>query len=271
MTDRPVHLPDYRHPPIDEVVIAAQFQPIPDLTESHIRDFWKIVRGEYPIAEHQPRLEGPIESSGPPEPFTLQFPSPGIIPPSQRTWMISEDDDFLIQVQNSRFIQNWRRRQNTYNHFEEIRDKFWDSFNKFRTFLSSLELPIPVVQQVELNYLNWIPDIPMAEFFLPTAATVVTIDGAIREPEEQSWSARYLLGDSEGTIQRLYVQCLPAVRPLSPGERGSQLGLIFRTARAAGLSDEEIAESMDFGRAIIVETFTQITTPAAHEIWGRYK
>jgi uncharacterized protein (TIGR04255 family) len=268
MADRPSHLADYRDPPVDEVVVALQFPPIPDLTDIRIREFWKTVRDEYPIAEHQPRLEGPIESAAPSQPVTLEFPTS---PPQGRLWMISEADDFLLQVQNTRFIQNWRRRQLPYNHFEELRERFWRNFKKFRDFLVEQSIAAPITQQIEITYLNWIPEIPMVDFLLPASGSIINVDGTTRAPEDQTWTAKYLLSDSDGIIVRLYVQCLPAIRPQSPGVRGSQLGLIFRAARKSGLTDEEIAGFIDSGRVTIVETFAQITTSTVQEAWGRYK
>jgi len=255
MSNRPASLPDYNEPPIDEVVIAVQFPPIADLTESHVRDFWKSIRDEYPISEHQPRIEGAIESSGPAKPFVLEIPTAGVVPPPTRTWMISDSDDFLLQVQNTRLIQN----------------KFWASFNKFRTFLISLEIPTPQVQQVEVTYFNWIPQLAMADYLLPAANTVINVAGTPQAPEEQSWSSKYLLQDEQGLIQRLYLQAVPAVRPASPGVRGSQLALIFRAAREDGLTDDEMASLIDSGHIVIVDTFTQITAPNAQQIWGRYQ
>ncbi|HME67289.1 MAG TPA: hypothetical protein VKG61_20545, partial [Streptosporangiaceae bacterium] len=62
MKQRPDDLPDYHNPPVDEVVIAVQFEPIKGFLENHIQEFWRTVRADYPIAQIQPRLEGPIES-----------------------------------------------------------------------------------------------------------------------------------------------------------------------------------------------------------------
>jgi uncharacterized protein (TIGR04255 family) len=271
MADSSPHLPDYREPPIDEVAIAAQFPSIPNLTDSHIRDFWKSVRDEYPIAENQPRLEGPIESYSSAQALTFQLPAPGGIPLPMRMWMISDADDFLLQVQNTRFIQNWRRRQGAYPRFEELRDRFWKNYNQFRSFLDTQDISAPIVQQVEVTYLNWIPEIPMVEYLLPAASTGLTIDGTTHLPEDQSWSARYLLGNTDGTIERLYVQCLPAVRPISPDVRGSQLGLVFRAAREGGLTDEQMEFLINSGHVMIVETFAQVTTASAQQTWGRYQ
>lgn len=269
MTERPTDLPDYHNPPIDEVLIAVQFQPIEDMTDKHISDFWKLMRGDYPLGERQPRLEGPIESLDPVQQVTIQLPVPGSI--SGRMWMISEDDDFLIQVQNSRFIQNWRKRQNEYGHFETVRDRFWQAFRSFREYLLTASLSAPAVQQVEVTYFNWVPQLPMAEFLQPAVATVVQLLGETLSPEEQGWSAKYLLVNDSEVIQRLYAQCGPAIRPQTPDIRGSQLALTFRAAREAGLTDEELSRYFDVGRVVVVEAFTRLTTPNAHNLWGRYK
>lgn len=270
MTERPASLPDYHRPPIDEVVIAVQFPPIEGLDDALIREFWKMVRDEYPIAERQPRLEGAIESLEPPQPMTIQI-QPGAAQLHGRTWMISDNDDFLIQVQNTRFIQNWRRRQEEYGHFEEVRDKFWESFGKFQEYLRSQELLIPEIQQIEVTYLNWIPELPMSEFLRPAAAAPVQALGANHVPEEQSWFARYLIPNDLDVVERLYVQCAPAIRPQTPGVRGSQLGFIFRAARETGISADEVGALINIGRELIVEAFTELTTPSAQQGWERYQ
>ena len=111
----------------------------------------------------------------------------------------------------------------------------------------------------------------MTGFFRPAAQAIVNIKSASRTREEQSWSARYLIPNDIGSIERLYVQCVPAIRPLTPGVRGSQLGLIFRAARESGFSDNEAGASIDSGRVMIVEAFTELTTPSAQQVWGRYQ
>jgi uncharacterized protein (TIGR04255 family) len=269
MTERPSSLPDYRTPPVDEVIISVQFPRIEDFSDSNIREFWKLVRDEYPIGENQPRLEGGIESLEPSQPIVVQLQTAG--QPNARMWMINDTDDFLIQVQNTRFIQNWRRRQGDYGHFEEIRAKFWNSFNKLQSFLADKELDQPAVQQVEVTYFNWIPNISMVEFFKPAGPSILDVADSREVPEEQTWTARYLLPNASNMIERLYVQCLPAIRPLTPGVKGSQLALIFRAARESGLTSSEVEAQIDNGRAVIVNAFTELTTSAAHDLWGRYK
>ena len=272
MKPRPENLPDYRNPPIDEVVIATQFPPIEGFLDSHIREFWREVKAEYPVAENQPRLEGPIESADevlPASPTTIQFP---IGMASQgRMWLISESDDFLIQVQNTRFMQNWRRRQTPYQHFDQLHQTFWTNFRAFRRYLSNNNFPQPNIQQVEVTYINWIPNSSLTDFFLPARSTRISILGAEREPQDQSWSARYSIPNDLGMVQRLYVQCQPAVRALPPNERGAQFALVFRGARESGIGDSEIEDIVDLARVLIVETFTELTTESAQTSWERFK
>ena len=99
MTERPPDLPDYLRPPVDEVVISVQFPPISNFYDTHAGLFWQRVRADYPKAETQPRLEGPIESAdpGPLVPTSVQ-----IAPGQGRVWMISANDDFLIQESYSK-------------------------------------------------------------------------------------------------------------------------------------------------------------------------
>jgi len=268
MTERPADLPDYHAPPIDEVAISVQFPPIDRFFDTHAGLFWRRVRDAYPRSESQPRLEGPIESAdpGPIVPVQLQ-----LTPGQGRVWLISEDDDFLIQIQNTRFIQNWRRRQSQYVHFEQIRDLFWEHYREFLSFLTEENLDGPVVQQVEISYINWIPDMAMSEFLRPASVAEISVPGLDKHPDQQSWIARYSLRNDETLIQRLFVQCLPATRVSDPTVSGSQLGLIFRAARQDGIDTSKLAELIDAARIIIVTAFTDLTTGAAHQRWEKFQ
>src|SRR5262245_53584276 len=100
MTERPKDLPDYRQPPIDEVAIAVQFAAIEGYTNELARNFWREVREDYPFVENQPPLEIPLESATSPEIATIQFQFMAEPPKHMRLWLISENDDFLIQLQD---------------------------------------------------------------------------------------------------------------------------------------------------------------------------
>jgi uncharacterized protein (TIGR04255 family) len=188
-----------------------------------------------------------------------------------RMWLISETDDFLVQVQNTRFMQNWRRRETPYQHFDQLHQLFWNNFRTFREYLMSKNLPQPKIQQAEVTYINWLPDSSLTEFFLPARAVRIGILGTEREPQEQSWSARYSLPNNLEMVQRLYVQCQPAIRAQPPHARGAQFALVFRGARASGIEDSEVEDIVDLARVVIVETFTELTTESAQATWERFK
>lgn len=270
MKQRPAGLADYRKPPIDEVAIAVQFTPIENLSENDIRRYWHEVQDDYPLAESQPRLEGPIESLDPnPVAPVLQIPLG--LPLPGRLWLISHTDDFLVQVQNTRFIQNWRRREARYEHFERIHELFWANFRKFRTFLDNNGFQQPSIQQAEVTYINWLPNASPTDFLRLASAAKIHISDIEREPQDQSWSARYLIPNDLNMVQRLYAQCQPAVRTQPPHAAGTQFSLVFRSARLEGIDDAQVEAAIDFGRIVIVEAFTELTTEPAQAEWERFQ
>lgn len=270
MKERPEWLPDYNRPPIDEVAIAVQFPIIENLTEDDLREFWRDLQEEYPLAQSQPRLEGPIEQEDDtPSAPTMQF-SVGFLPQG-RLWFVNQNDDILVQVQNTRFIQNWRHRQSDYERFEKIHELFWGNFRKYRQFLERKGFVQPKVLQVEVTYINWLPEGPLARYFKPAAGANVTISGTPSQPIDMNWNARYRVPSSAGLIQRLYLQCQPAIRIKPPHERGSQFALVFRAANPGGISDAEVEDAIYSGRVVIVAAFTELTTEAAHTEWDRFK
>jgi uncharacterized protein (TIGR04255 family) len=269
MTERSAGLPDYRNPPIDEMAIGVQFPPIEDFHDAHAGLYWQKVRTDYPRVENQPRLEGAIESvdSSPLQPVQIQIPFGG--PSQSRTWLISQSDDYLIQIQNTRFVQNWRKRGTEYPRFEEVWALFQDHYGKFKELLSSEGLAQPAVQQVEITYINWITELPPSLFLKSgTVASIAAYDRQI-EPEDQSFSLRYRLDAGGEVIERLYAQCQQGVRPQEPDVKGYAFAIIYRAAKADGLADDQIDLYSGSGRVVTVNAFTDLTTSEAHEIWGR--
>ncbi len=101
-------------PPITEVVCGSFFKPVPGLDPVALGTFWKARQKEFPRREFKAPIAPPSLES-----FELNF-GPDIGP--LRTWLISKDDVFIIQVQRDRFYLNWRVRQDEYPRFND-----WDS------------------------------------------------------------------------------------------------------------------------------------------------
>jgi hypothetical protein len=127
-------------------------------------------------------------------------------------------------------------------------------------------------QQLEVNYVNWVADLNITDFFEPASNSRISDPNAGPFPEDQSWQARYLIKDPSGQpMGRLYVQCVPALRILPEPDRGTQFGLAYRVPTGLKTADDEIESAMAFGRDTIVRTFTDLTTEEAHKHWGRLK
>ena len=266
---RPADLPDFTDPPIDEVAIGVQFPNIDGLIQPLFGLLWSRFRDKYPRVESQPRIEGPIENLYEPANLVpmipLQFPSP-----PARTWYLANDDEHLVQVQDTRFVQNWRRRNSPYERFDVVKNDFWESFNHFREMLRDESLGLPVIQQLELTYINWIPQNPPVEMLRIGDASSLSVPRVVEQPESVDWSGRYLIDDGGVHVARLYLQYLHANRnsPPNPGP-GTQFALIFRAPMIEGMSDARLDELLEMGRETIVRVFAEMTTDAAHKLWGR--
>ncbi len=264
---RPADLPDYANPPIDEVAIGIQFPAIDGFTEPYFGLFWSEVRSDYPRAETRHRMEGPIENL---TESPMAIPQFQLGPPSGRNWFISSDEESLIQIQDTRLIQNWRRRTSEYPHFDEVAVKFWDSYGKLRDLMTGEGKSPPLVQQVELTYINWIQDLRVDQFLNVAESSSIDIYGVKQMPEAQDWMARYLIQFENGPVARLYVQCTQAIRTSPPSAgHGVQMSLIYKAPMADGMDDQDLQDNLDRGRETIVRAFTDLTTPQAHTHWGR--
>lgn len=100
-------------PPISEVVCGSFFKSLPGLDPVTIGGFWRPRRAEYPRRE----FKVPIVATAPRNVEVSLGQDVGPL----RTWLISRDDVFIIQVQHDRFYLNWRARQDAYPRFND-----WD-------------------------------------------------------------------------------------------------------------------------------------------------
>jgi uncharacterized protein (TIGR04255 family) len=272
VTERPVDLPEFDRPPVIEVVIGVQFEPIKEFRQGHIGLFWNEIRADYPKAYDQPRLETPVESIdegfvGPS--FQLELLD---TPPVHRAWFVSADESLVVQVQDDRLIHNWRYRGGEYPRFEPLIDRFWAHFDKYESTLRRVELDPTSVLQAEVTYVNWIPVPSMDSFFRPSTAAELNLPGIGPRPDFQRWSARYPLRERDAFVGRLVVETQPG-RRIEEGKvaAGFQLALTFRAPVASGATRDHISHLLSLGRNAIVRTFAEFTTPEMHREWGRRK
>lgn len=187
--------PSYKTPPLNEVSIGLQFEPLAQLKIPHFGLFWERIREQYPIVEHAPPIVGKEQES------TEWFPLP-------RVWFIDRSDSKLVQLQTDRLNFNWRHRDGTgpYPRFQEISKQFFQLLADFDQFIAEENIGIVVPTSAELTYINlldkgreWnsVNDLPSvfkdmtwyseSSRFLPF-------------PEKMSWALSFALPSGQGSL-----------------------------------------------------------------------
>lgn len=268
----PSSLPDFENPPLDEVALGLIFPPPHGFTDGLITSLWESVRADYPSNELVPRVDAPLEVLGGlrAQPQVLALPgfSPSL---ALRRWLTSADDQFVVQVQDTRFFLNWRKRQSAYPHFEDIEGRFWKVYDRFESTLRNQQCGEPALQQLEISYINWEQALEATAFFAPAACSCCAVPNIVSPPTDPLLAFRYLVrDDSQELLAALYVQCTHGRRVINGVEqRGTQLHLNFRAPLTHRPTRSELSELASLGHKSIVRLFTALTTEEAHKQWGR--
>ena len=138
--------PQLASPPIFEVVCGFVFAPQP-LDTMDFGVYWETRRDEFPQRQVQPPiLEGNTILHVGTQP--------------QRSWLISEDETHVLQLQYDRFFVNWRRRNGTYPRFsdhdgkEGIRSKAIREFERFAEWVKERTGEPTQLQRLELTKID---------------------------------------------------------------------------------------------------------------------
>ena len=106
------------------------------------------MRDKFPACEHALRL-GTLS-----EPLDLVNYLP-------RIWFVSKEQNMLIQIQDDRFLFNWRRMQvqnkEAYPRYSKIIEAFKTNLRIFQRFLEEEKLESVKPKKCELTYVNHIP------------------------------------------------------------------------------------------------------------------
>lgn len=274
MDTRPSDLPDFKYPPLDEVALSVQFNPIAGLQSPQLGLLWSGFREQFPNTEQHPPLDPIIENFGPPTRPSVRLEMTNTLP-IPRCWFLKEDGTELIQVQQDRFIHNWRKldSSDSYPRYEHVRKQFSDELYEFCSFLEREKLGAFSPKQCEVTYTNVIladgDRIEHGE--LNRILTLVKSeysDDFLGQPENIRLATQYIIRDQDANpLGRLHISAKPAFRITDDGP----IFLLNITARGAPSSNQinDVVAFMDMGREWIVRGFASVTTPEMHKIWGR--
>ena len=143
MTERR-DLPSYLKPPVIEVIFCGvQFEPIKEFSSVHFGKFLARTAPEYPSTQDREPLSDVLEGQRGPEVSDQLLALSLSLPPLRRVFYLDRTGNYLLQVQASRFLANWRkqREEDEYPHFEATYARFLNGWQQFRDFLIDERCP----------------------------------------------------------------------------------------------------------------------------------
>ena len=271
---RAADLPNFENPPVVEVVLSIQFDPIVHLQTVQIGLLWAKFRREFPKVEERGPLNPVVERFGAPA-----SPKIGVrfeareIPPLARVLFLNAPENQLVQVQPDRFIHNWRKTtgMGEYPRYGTIREAFLREVDLFEQFLTEEALGELCINQCEVTYINHIVadsawrghgDADKIFDLVRTPSTGTFLP----QPEDVSMQARYQISVRDRKpIGRLHVSIQPGWRKPD----NTPIYILELTARGApvGTSIEGARSFFDIGHDWIVRGFKDITAPTMHDLW----
>ncbi|MGI8677386.1 MAG: TIGR04255 family protein [Jatrophihabitans sp.] len=257
-------LADFRRPPVIEVVLGIEFQPIPNLGAAQLTRLADSWADRYPHLEELPALP-PSPVPGARGGFAGALVSVGA--PALRLWRLSPNRDQLLQVQRDRLVLNWQRRDSAYPHYAQLRPAFEAALRDTNDFLARSGLGSIRGSAAEVVYVNRLEH----EAGTPAAALRRALAGgwpasdSLGDPDaiqlNQSWDRR--VGDRPATL---------SMTADSAQLGGAVLSWTYREALASSSSAlEDAISALDRGHEAIVTSFADTTTDEMHTQWERMR
>ena len=267
--------PDFNKPPVTEVVLSLQFDPIQGFDVPHFGLLWDRYRKNFPDVSTKSPLPPVFETYGSPQSNQIVRFQLTQDPEIPRCWFESVKGTELIQVQADRFIFNWKSEDGSepYPRYEKVRSRFEKYFKVFEKFLRENELGKVKPNQCEVTYVNEI--VPGDGWKrLGQIGRVFSFwsgrfsDKFLREPNEIYFRFSNQMASAEGEpIGKLHVSADPRYRI---GDGAPLIRLVI-TARGApqNQTKKAVIDFFDIGREYIVRGFASLTTKEMHKLWER--
>lgn len=275
---RPGDLPDFEVPPVVEVALGVQFEPLAGFKSMHLALLWEHWRESSPNWEDQPPLPPVKEWFGLPGlPPGLDFHFEVGAPPLRRAMFSDTDGTELRQVQADRFARNWRKTVSPYPHYNDdggqvgLRARFLEDLEFLAKFAEENGLGNIAPNQCEVTYVNHVPVAgelgasDLSQLLAPWRGGYS--DEFLATPETVEVRLRFLIAESGTSLGRLHVVAAPA-RDQTSGELLTRLTLTAR-GNPIGSGIEGVMRFLDVGRRHVVKGFASLTTGNMHEKWRR--
>ena len=262
-------LPEYKTPPVSEVVCGILFKNLEALRVPYFGLFWQQCRDEFPTCQEVAPLMPIIEQFGTDRESAIQLNDL----PLPRVWLINQADTAILQIQRDRFLHNWKKAKPTdkYVRYPTVIGMFRRHLEAFETFLSEYNLGKIEPLQYEITYVN---HIPVGEGW----SEVSDLGKIFRDHQWNGKENRFLPGIEHLNLGKTFA--LPSGRDrlhvsIRDGRRkeDAKPTLLFElTVRGfpGDGSRDALWEWFGVGREWIVRGFTDLTTESVQKnIWGR--
>ncbi len=260
--------PSFENPPVIETVLSVQFEALQAFSTVHFGLFWEKVRNRFPETKDHPALPPTIERQ---QDSTLaariRFEAMDSFTP-QRLWLLNKKNTEMVQLQNDRFIKNWRCTDgNKYPRYAaSIKPAFESDYAEFIRFVADQGLGEIKINQCEVTYVNhivagegWNDLDEVAKIFsIWKQAEIVEFPG---QAEDYAWRSRYPIFDSKNEwVGRLHADIQPAL------SINDNKPMYVMTLTARGMCGNDF-DFFDIGHEAIVKSFKNLTTPNMWKIW----
>ena len=263
----------FDRPPLNEVVLSLQSDPVEGLTTPFLGLFWNRVRGQYPSTQVLPTLDPVIEKF---DPLGKAEPTPAFRflqnIETPRCWFLADGGSQLIQLQQDRVILNWRKTESAkpYPRYEHLRPEFERVVDELGDFLNQERLGALAPNQCEISYINHIEAADwksrgelhkVLSFWTP--ANVQGLQAA----EDANTALRFVIEQDGERLGRLHVTVKSAIRRTD----GKPVLVLDFTARGRPVTPDisGVVAFLDLGREWIHKAFRELTSrEAQRELWG---
>lgn len=266
MSQTKTDFPDFDNPPVNEVVFSIQFETIKEFQLPHFGILWeKLGRDDYPNCQEVNLITHAVEKDKETK-QTLSLPKGGLLP-LPRVFFINSTGEELVQVQQDRFLRNWRKMKpdDSYPRYKTLLPKFEQSLESFEQFISEefkgrkLE-----IDQYELTYVNhiYMDKEELSQSQLSKYFSVYRNDefrSFLPVPEVAGWNMIYKLPNSLGRLHMNLSQC----------HKPERLFVLNITAR--GINEQKNMKSwLKVAHEWIIKGFADITGEWVQKnIWVR--
>lgn len=257
-------LPSFKRPPVVEVVLGLEFQPVANLGAIRLAQLAERWKDRYPVSRELPPLP-----ASPPIGIPGEFPGVfvNVGAPAIRLWVMSTDESQLIQIQRDRLILNWRHSgtELSYPHYDSLRPDFVDAYSDLRVFIAEQKLGEIHPTSVEVSYVNEVLTDGQSLDLAVIMRGVASYDQHLGPPLAGRVMQIFTANSLPGSLAMLTLTADTQGR----GPNSTLITLTYRSAIALGAAPEDVMASMDFGHRDVVVGFAEATTESMHEMWGR--